>query len=323
MLADAARPGHANQALGTAEALGLPFAVKELRWGPLAKLPNALLGATLAGLDDFSTASLAPPWPQLVIGAGRRTAPAARWIGRRCGCRCVQLMWPGSATGLDLVIVPAHDGTAGRPKVAVVTAAPHRLTPERLADAAVRLRPRLADLPRPRLGCLVGGSRPGASFGPAQAQALAETASRLALAAGGSVLMLTSRRTGAEAEGVLSAGLAAPHRFHAFTGDDADLHAGIIGTADALLATADSASLLSEACAAGRPVRLFRAPGWRLGKLERLHATLAPWLRPVDSPLVAESLPRLDSAGEAARLIRPLLAFAGPHPYVPPRRSMA
>lgn len=232
-------------------------------------------------------------------------------------------MWPGSTAGFDLVIVPAHDRAAGRSNVAVVTAAPHRLTPGRLAEAAARLRPQLADLPRPHLGCLVGGTRPGARFGPAEAGGLAAMASQLALAAGGSVLMLTSRRTGVPADRALQAGLTAPHRFHAFTGSDADLHAGIIGTADVLLVTADSASLLSEACAAGRSVRLFRAPGWRLGKLERLHAALVPWLRPVDSPLVTESLPRLDSAGDAARLIRPLLEFAGRHPYVPPRRSMA
>jgi len=231
-------------------------------------------------------------------------------------------MWPGSAAGLDLVIVPAHDCAAGRPGVAAVTAAPHRLDPRRLAEAAERLQPRLAGLPRPYLGCLVGGARTGARFGAAEAAALAAKASELALAAGGSVLMLASRRTSAAAVQALRAGLAAPHQFHAFTGADADLHAGIIGLADVLLVTADSASLLSEACAAGRPVRLFRAPGWRLGKLERLHAALSPWLRPIDSPLRREILPRLDSAGEAARLIGPLLEFAAPHPYVSPRRSM-
>ena len=44
------RAGHANQALGVAEALGLSFAVKPLAYTPLARLPNRLLGATMAHL---------------------------------------------------------------------------------------------------------------------------------------------------------------------------------------------------------------------------------------------------------------------------------
>jgi uncharacterized protein len=44
------RPGNANQALGVAEALGWPFLVKSLRYGPLARLPNLLQGASLRGL---------------------------------------------------------------------------------------------------------------------------------------------------------------------------------------------------------------------------------------------------------------------------------
>jgi uncharacterized protein len=72
------RPGNANQALGVAEALGWPFEVKELRFGRLAKLPNLMLGHSLAGLTENSRAALTSPWPDLVIAAGRRSAPVAR-----------------------------------------------------------------------------------------------------------------------------------------------------------------------------------------------------------------------------------------------------
>lgn len=324
MLADVARRGHAHQALGTAEALGLPFTVKPLHWGPLAALPNTLLGCSLAGLTKASAALLTAPWPDLVIAAGRRTAPVARWLkGRAPACRCVQLMWPGTAAGLDLVIVPAHDRAARRPGVAVVSGPPHRLTRERLAAAAARLLPALAALPRPWLGCLVGGSRAGARLGTAEAEELARVASSLAVGAGGSLLVVTSRRTGAAAERALRAGLAAPHRFYPFEGADGDTYAGVVAAADTLLVTADSASMLTEACAAGKPVRLFRPPSWRLGKLERLHAALGAWLRPLEAPLQMGTLPALDSSGEAARLVRPLLEFPSAHPYVSPRCSMS
>ena len=71
VLADERR-GTANQALGVAEALGLPFEVKDIRHGVLARLPNFLLGASRVGLTAASAAALGPPWPDLVIAAGRR-----------------------------------------------------------------------------------------------------------------------------------------------------------------------------------------------------------------------------------------------------------
>ncbi len=44
------RPGNANQALGVAEALGLPFTVKSLAYNRLGRLPNFVLGASLVHL---------------------------------------------------------------------------------------------------------------------------------------------------------------------------------------------------------------------------------------------------------------------------------
>ncbi|MGH6915491.1 MAG: ELM1/GtrOC1 family putative glycosyltransferase, partial [Geminicoccales bacterium] len=67
-----ARPGNDNQALGVALALGWPFTVVQLRYGPLARLPNLLLGSSTLGLTAAARAALMAPWPDLVIAAGRR-----------------------------------------------------------------------------------------------------------------------------------------------------------------------------------------------------------------------------------------------------------
>ena len=40
------RPGTGNQVLGVAEALGRPYLIKDLHYGPMARLPNMLLGAS-------------------------------------------------------------------------------------------------------------------------------------------------------------------------------------------------------------------------------------------------------------------------------------
>ncbi|HET6466849.1 MAG TPA: mitochondrial fission ELM1 family protein [Geminicoccaceae bacterium] len=301
-----------NQALGVAEALGLPFALKRLGWRRLASLPNALLGASLLGVDAAFRASLAPPWPALAIAAGRRAAPVLRWLkGRSPATLAVQLMWPGSASGLDLVIVPAHDRAAGRPGIVTVPTVPHRLTPQRLRAAAEAAEAGVARLPRPRIACLVGGASRRIRFTADQMRALAAEASALARSVGGALLVTTSRRTGTALEEVLARSLSSPHRLHRFSCTEASPYEGWLGLADRVVVTGDSASLVSEACAVGRPVHLFRPPEWRLGRLDRLHESLAAAGRLTalakatsEGPWRAGEVPPLNPAGEAARAIR-------------------
>jgi mitochondrial fission protein ELM1 len=289
----------------------LPFVLKRLGWNRLVALPNLLLGATLLGLDEVGRAALVPPWPRVAIAAGRRAAPVLRWLGRRSPATfTVQLMWPGSMRGLDLVVVPAHDGRRHGPAICTVETVPHRLTPERLRAAARTARAQLASLPRPWIACLVGGSSRRVRFTAAQMRDLAARASALARGRGGSLLVTTSRRTGPELEEVLGEALACPHRLHRFSTARANPYEGWLGLADEVVATADSASLVSEACAAGRRVHLFRPPDWRLGRLDRLHARLArlgylaelgPSPDPGPGPPV--ELPPLEPAREVAREI--------------------
>jgi hypothetical protein len=77
------KAGHTTQSLGLAEAVGWPYEVKELRFRALNRLSNSLLSATRLGLDRRRSSRLEPPWPEVVIATGRRTAPVARWIARQ------------------------------------------------------------------------------------------------------------------------------------------------------------------------------------------------------------------------------------------------
>jgi hypothetical protein len=248
-----------------------------------------------------------------VIGAGRRTAPLARWLKRRNPrAVLVQLMWPGSARDLDLIAVPEHDRVADRPGIMRTLGTPSRVTPPRLAAAAARLAPRLAGLPRPRIACLVGGARRGMPFTPGDAAALAGRASRLAQSRGGSLLVATSRRTTRACEDMLARSLEAPHLLHRYASDDdlcVDPYLAILGSADAVMVTADSASMCSEACATGRPVFLDGAQNAGPGKLATLHRRLEQlgYLRPLGAPWPTALPPPLDPAATVAAAIRELL----------------
>jgi len=81
------RPGHTTQVVGLADLLGWPYEEKHLRFTWLNRLSNRLLGASRLALDAGRSNQLAPPWPDLVIAMGRRTAPIARWVKRQSGGR--------------------------------------------------------------------------------------------------------------------------------------------------------------------------------------------------------------------------------------------
>ena len=74
------RPGNATQSLGLAETLGWPLEQRQIQPGPLSRLHNRLLGGSRLGIDLSRSDPLEPPWPDLVIAAGRRSAPVALWI---------------------------------------------------------------------------------------------------------------------------------------------------------------------------------------------------------------------------------------------------
>lgn len=304
------RAGNVGQCLGVAEALGRPFTVKSIRYDRLGRLPNPLRGASLLGVNAESRAGLTAPWPKLVIAAGRRTAPVARWIKRQCGAQLVQIMdpGPGGRGDFDLIAVPGHDGKGlGGGNVLPILGAPHRVTAAKLAEAAALWRDRFAALPRPWIGLIVGGSTKNRTFTPAMARDLGERAAALAASAGGSVLVTTSRRTGAEAEAALLAALPEPRFVHSWQAGGDNPYFGFLGLADALVVTGDSVSMACEACATAAPVYLFAPADLVATKHARLHAQL--YDRGLARPLAAGtrleqwSHPPLNAAQDIAAAI--------------------
>ena len=315
------RAGNQSQCLGVADALGLAYEVKELRYGMGAALPNALLGASFAGLDEASRARLTPPWPDVVIAAGRRTAPVARKIKRLAGGRAflAQVMHPGAGAGeFDLIAAPRHDRPRSGANVVPVTGAPHRLTRARLAAAAAEWRGRFDDLPKPWIALIVGGSTRRRRFTEAMARELAARASKMALSAGGSLLVTTSRRTGNVTDALLAA-VNAPARVHRWPGDEQgdkqgggdNPYVGYLALADAVIVTGDSASMCSEACATAAPVYIFAPPALTIAKHARLHTELYEkgYARPLAGNLEQWSHPPLNAAEDVAAAIRDRLGL--------------
>jgi mitochondrial fission protein ELM1 len=295
------RAGTAAQALGIAERLGLPFRTVALEWGGLARLP--LPWPSLAGLTPAARAGIAPPWPRLVLSAGRRSAPVALWLARRHGARTVHCMRPGfGARRFDLLVLGRHDNPAPAPNLLPILGATHRVSPERLATAREEWTVALGALPSPRVALLVGGPVRAEGMEPATAAGIAARVAGFA----GSVLATASRRTGAAATAALAAALSGvPHRLFGWGDAGPNPYLGFLAWADAVVVTGDSVSMLSEALTTAGPV--FIADPGGLGLRHRVlcgSLTAARQARMLaDAPVPFARAP-LDETGRVAAEIR-------------------
>jgi mitochondrial fission protein ELM1 len=262
LLAD--RAGGNGQLISLAEALGWPYERKAIAYNWLNRCPNILLGATLATVRQSAASRLSPPWPDVIIGASRRSVPVARWIRERSGGRAklVHLLHAMAPLDLfDLVITTPQYRLPARPNVLHLAAALNRIDDDRLAAAAEYWASRLNHLPRPLVALFVGGNSASHRLDGATAARLGADASALAVSVGGSLLVSTSPRTPTEAADAVIAAIDAPNVIYRWKANDPEnpYHA-FLALADRFIVTADSASLLVEACLMGKPVEVFSWP---------------------------------------------------------------
>ncbi|WP_423821385.1 ELM1/GtrOC1 family putative glycosyltransferase [Salinisphaera sp. SPP-AMP-43] len=278
------------QMIALADALGWPYETRQLSWNALNHLPNPVLGAHAFTLDRQAD-QLAPPWPDLVIAASRRSAPIARWIKKRSGgrTRLVHLLHAQMPLHhFDLVVTLDQFRVPEAPNVQRNVLPLNVIAEDQQATAAARFGQRLAGLPRPWIAVMVGGDSSSYTFDAETAARLGAQANAAAHAAGGSLLVSTSPRTPQAAAEALAAAIDAPADIYRWRPHDLDNpYAAYLALADRFIVTADSASLPAEAAATGRPVTLFEwAPDKNVrrpsGLLAALHRRLvyAGWLKP-------------------------------------------
>lgn len=261
--------GMRSQALGLAEALGLPF--EERRIGlrrPWSWLPGHLCPFPLSGLDPAHDI-LAPPWPDVLITCGRRSTAVSIAIRRlsRGKTLTVHLQYPQTPLAVfDLVVAHPHDGIDGD-NVLLVETALHRVTPDALREARVEFAPSFSGYPSPRLGVLLGGRTRKGGFRESDVATLLEGLDAH-LDQGGSVLITPSRRTEPHVTAALQARYGADPRVFLWDGTGDNPYFGILAFSDRVLATADSVSMVSEAIGTGSPVDVFPLEG--LGRRHKL-----------------------------------------------------
>jgi mitochondrial fission protein ELM1 len=299
-----------TQARGLAKAVAATVVEKVVavrrpwRWLP-AGWPGVL-----AGVDRAAGDALDPPWPDLIVSCGRRSAILGLAVKKAAGGRplLVHVQDPRAALrDFDLVVAMDHDDVAG-PKVIKVLTTLHDMTPQRLAAAGRAWASRLAGLPRPLAGVLLGGPTNHSPFGLAEARTLLARLVRLRGRTGGGAAIVPSRRTPDEVLKLFLDAAAADPGLWVWDRSGDNPYLGVLALADRLVVTGDSVSMISEALATSHPVEIFTANVRRRheGFLNALVARGCARLFDGE-PAPDASRPPLDATGEAAAAVRALL----------------
>jgi len=269
------KPGHRNQSLGLAEAIGrlepAHIEVIELAGGLLGRLGAALAaGARL-------------PRPDVVIGAGHGTHLPLLALGWKFGAPTVVMMRPSlPVSWFDVCLVPRHDLKTRRAAKNVIptVGALNRIVPT--------VGPR-----RPEGVFLIGGPQ------PADLPVLLDAVANIAAANPGLTWKLTdSRRTPAGFLTTLRlSGL--PIEVHAHGATAGDWLPGELAGASEVWVTPDSVSMMHEALSCGA----------RVGLLPCAHTVLAPRLAGALDQLRADGL-----LGDFARWQKFRILAAPDHP---------
>ena len=309
--------------MGVARELGLepemrpvsprPFFEFFAPWGPIDPRDN----------PRNPESPLRGPWPDIVFASGRATVPYLRAIKRFSDGTTftVFLQDPRVGAGAaDLIWVPEHDRLRGE-NVLVTLTSPHHMRPAVLAAARQNPDPRLAHLPEPRIGMVLGGPSGAHRFEASDIEALCAIAREI-LASGQGLMVTPSRRTPAEAINALRSAVAesgSAAKAFIWDGEGDNPYAQILAQASALIVTADSVNMVGEAASTGAPVFIYEPTGGAekmsgfLEKLVRAGALrILPKERSPDWSRQRWTYAPVDATGVIAReLVKRYRAFRG------------
>jgi mitochondrial fission protein ELM1 len=247
------KPGHVNQSLGLAEALGRATPT-EIHVLPALPAWRAWLGLLLKQAPGRDL-----PHPDLILGAGHATHLTMLVMRRRHGGRTVVLMKPSvPRSQFDLCIVPRHDGIAEDPHTLVTEGALNRIRPSSTLDRQQGL-------------LLIGGTSPHFEWDSVTVQA--QIKALLARTPDTHWTLTSSRRTPEDFLAQLP-----PHpnlNMVPHTATSPEWLPAQLARSGTVWVTPDSVSMVYEALTAGADVGIFDLPVNPESRVGRAIADLA------------------------------------------------
>ncbi len=274
------RIGDNAQARELASILEAEAKTIELKFNTLHHLPNVVLGASVVSLTTRSRSELQAPWPDIVIGTGKRMAPVARWIKSQSGglTKIIHLGRPRAPlSAFDLVIATPQYGLPSDSNVITLNlpfASPCNVDTAELE----KWRDAWHDLPKPLIAVAIGSAKYPLRFGPSEINAFATALNDLARQTSGSLLLIASPRTKPALADKIAMLLTVPHRSYGVFDKTKNPYQAALSLGDKFVVTSDSVSMISELINSGKPVDVFELPASRLWIRWSAKNGLAAWL---------------------------------------------
>lgn len=253
-----ARAGDNDQVLALAEALELPFEIKQLHYNGLRRLGPKLLGRSFASLSPASRKLIeSEPPPDVAISVGHRSVPVVRLLRERSHgrMRSIHIGFPRVSPGVfDLLIATPQYPNPEHPHLLRIPFALTRVATGTRQSGAGELQA----LASPRRLLIIGGPT---SYWRLDANVLRRAADSLIEDArhnGGSLLVTSSPRTPAGVVAEIEKALTQSGVPFALGGPGkSPSYASMLSAADTIFVTADSVAMVSDAIWTGKPLGLL------------------------------------------------------------------
>ena len=298
------KAGDEANCLGVAEAIGVEPEIRRVNPGKpwVWLMPHGPIDPK--DHEDKPGSPIAKPWPDMVIASGRRAVAYLRRIKLRSGGETFTVFLKDPRVGTacaDFIWAPEHDGLRGANVMATLTA-PHRISAAKLDAARAAPDSRIPPFMKPKIAVILGGSSGRYELTRKDVDTLG-TALKEHAAQGAFLMVTPSRRTPQRIVDDLRRHLdGLPRFFWDGAGDNPYLH--FLAQADALIVTADSHNMLSEAAATGTGIYLLEPDGdpgkfahfhnrlEEMGTLRRFTGNIFPFRStPIDAtPGIAEAI---------------------------------
>jgi len=275
------RKGNSSQIFGVAKYIkSKKIFEKKIYYNNFAILPNIFLIKNIPHIKKRYKKQFKPPWPKLVIGCGRRSAPLGLWIKKQSKnySKFVQIMWPGYPyKNIDLIFTPKHDKIINKKNVINIFTSPNIIDNNLLEKSNLKWKNKLQNLSSPKIAVLIGGNTKKHKLKPNHITNLMSSIKSIIGNKKGSLLITTSRRTSLEClkkieqeikNFPIKSILWGPYK------KSENPYFGFLSYSDLIIVTGDSISLCSEASATGKPVLIFAPDDITITKHRNFHNLL-------------------------------------------------
>ena len=309
--------GDNNQSIALAKAIGLPYSIIHLNWkagdDEEHARGSALLDRSRGAAEHRRELGLHEPWPDAVVFCGRRAERFALWIKResRNKTKILKIGRAGKRMATyDLLIATPQFPVPPLPNVVELHFPP--TLPSAGANGGASHVTALHEFPKPWFTIFLGGEVKQFLLCTDTLRSAAAKIQAAADALGGTIVVSTSRRTPPEMLAAVESGLTRTPYIYRWSAEhtSANPYSTLLAESKAIFVTADSVSMITDACKSKTATYVIELPR-RLNLKQifrrigfRAATGMAETLQSVGLRAAAEQLSQFQSWMHSRRILR-------------------